>query len=216
MCAYVCVLEVIHNVLNVKHVTIEVHFNFTSMNTLGIDLAPYLVQEGNVYRLSPTASGPEIKVDTGLAYKNLITQADYANLADPEIHLSYEDHYARMLVPLRLSFNALAIAFLNEGNVEMAGVVMQHAIEKLYHQHLLPSYTNLQAAEILRAIEKDEEADRVSRSAFNYYYSRVKAARDRQQKPDDLEIYVLRRSAELLQTSGDSSYVQQVRALDNR
>jgi hypothetical protein len=188
-----------------------VYFNFSSMNTLGLDLTSYLVQEGAVFRLVPDEhNGENVAVNTALSYKYLIEDADYSNLKDPAIHFSYEDHYARMLVPVRQSFNALAIAFLDEGNPEMAGKVLAAASEKLCHAHLRPSYTNVQAAEILLAIGKKELAIKLGKAAFEYYDSLVKddiAGNG----PDHLDLYLLRQSAEVLAKAGEPGYRHQLR-----
>lgn len=190
-----------------------IHFNFTSMSTLGIDLTPYLRQEGPVYRLvRDKHEGKNIKINTTLAYKNLIEDADYNNLRDSTVHFSYEDHYARMLVPVRQSFNALAIAFLEEGNYDMAGKVLAEAVNKLYLKHLRPSYTNLQAAEILLELDRNDDAALLARSAFGYYFRQVKTDVD-SGKADDVEKYLLTQSAELLASLGESEYMKRLEEL---
>jgi hypothetical protein len=191
-----------------------IHFNFSSMNTLGVDLSDYLVQEGPVYRLVPNRhEGENIKVDTELAYRNLIEAADYSNLQDSTLHLSYEDHYARILVPIRQSFNALAIAYLDEGNAQMAERVLTEAKKKLYHEHLRPSYTNVQAAEILQTIGKNDLADALATQAFDYYLDVVEDDLSRAKEPDRLDVYLLRQSALLLDKKGGQAYLKKVNEL---
>ncbi|MEX2234652.1 MAG: DUF2723 domain-containing protein [Cyclobacteriaceae bacterium] len=188
-----------------------IHFNYTSMNTLGVDLSQYVVQEGAVFRLKPDKNPDEnIPVNTALSYENLIVKADYSNLKDSSIHLSYEDHHARMLVPIRQSFNELAMAFLDEGNIDMAEKVLVEATKKLYHKHLRPSYTNVQAAEILLSINRNQLADSLTKAAFDYYYDLVKSDIGADEKPGDLDVYLLRRSAELLAKSGHNQYQQRL------
>jgi len=191
-----------------------VHFNFTSMNTLGVNLRPYLVDEGPVYRLVPVKSTSEsMPVDTRLAYKNLVELADYSNLRDSSVHLSYEDHYARMLVPVRQSFNALAVAFLEEENPQMAEEVLLHAVDKLYHNHLRPSFTNLQAAELLMALDNNTVAEPLAIAAFEYYLHRIKKGTGNGNRPDDVERFILRQAAELLGRLGKAEYVERIERL---
>src|SRR5688572_27098168 len=60
-----------------------VYFNYTSMNTVGIDLSHYVVQEGPVYRLTSTKAMDEnIAIDLELSFQNLVRNADYSNLSD--------------------------------------------------------------------------------------------------------------------------------------
>lgn len=191
-----------------------VYFNFTSLNNTGTELTPYVVQEGPLYRLTPDKhDGENIAVNTALTYQHLVEWSDYSNLRDSEVYFNYEDFHLRMLVPVRQSFNSLALAFLNEGNAEMAAHVLEEAVDKLYHSHLRPSYTNLQAAEILSATEKNALADLLSKQAFDYFFAIVKSSIDDRRKPDPVDVYLLRESAELLARSGDDRFREQVRAL---
>jgi len=191
-----------------------IYFNFTSMNSVGTDLTPYLLQEGPLYRLtSERHEGENIAVDTGLAFRHLLEMADYSNLRDSSVHFNYEDFHARMLVPLRQSFNALALAFLGEGNMEMAEKVLREAVDKLYHRHLRPSYTNLQAAEILQQINQHQMAEFLNRQAFEYYFEMVGSSLENNKKPDPLDAYLLRQSAELMARSGNESFLKRIAAL---
>jgi hypothetical protein len=191
-----------------------IYFNFSSMNTLGTDLTPYLVQEGFLYRLTTEVHGGEnIAVNTKLTFRHLIDTADYTNLQDSNVYFNYEDYHARMLVPLRQSFNSLAMAFLEEGNPEMAERVLTVAIEKLYPRQLRPSYTNLQAAEILHAMHKNEMAEKFSKQAFDYYLEQVKSSIKDEGKPDPLDEFILKQSAELLARTGNEEYERLVHQL---
>ncbi len=188
-----------------------VYFNFTSMNTLGLDLGPFLVQEGPVYRLTPDRHpGKEIAVDRKLSWENLVEKADYSNLKDPDVLFNYEDYQARIIVPIRQSFNALARAFLNEGDKDMAEKVLKTAMDELYPKHLRPSYTNLEAADMLLAISKPDMADTFSRAAFDYYYEQVRKDIRAGKKPDGLDAYILRSSAELLATTGKPEFEKEL------
>jgi hypothetical protein len=191
-----------------------VYFNFSSLNSLEVDLSPYVIQEGHVYRLRPERNNTEeLAVDKALSYRNLITRADYGNLADSSVHFSYEDHFARMIVPLRHAFNDLANAYLLAGDEQASLDVLRHAVRLLYHQHLPPSYTNIQAAELLLAIGEPGMADELNKRVFDHY----SALMWRDGKPDgkamDLEMYLVRRSAELLASTGNSGYLRELARL---
>ncbi|HEX8040148.1 MAG TPA: DUF2723 domain-containing protein, partial [Chryseosolibacter sp.] len=188
-----------------------VHFNFSSMSTLGLDLGPYLVQEGPVYRLTPERHpGKEIAVDTKLSWENLVEKADYSNLQDPNVLFNYEDYQARIIVPLRQSFNSLARTCLEQGDREMAEKVLKAAMENLYPAHLPAAYTNLEAAEILLAAGKPDMADFFSRTAFDYYYKHVLEEIGAGKHPDALNAYILRSSAELLAATGKPEFEREL------
>jgi len=175
------------------------YFNFTSLNTIGLDLKPYAVQEGTLYRIVPTSHDEKnIPVDKALTYKYLIEQADYSNLANPHVYFNYEDFHARMIVPIRQSFNALAEAYLQDGETAMAKNVLVEAVEKLYPPHLLPSYTNLQAADMLMALGQDEMAQRLTTSVYEYASDMVLQDREAGVQSSDLNLFLMQKSNELL------------------
>ena len=194
--------------------TRPVYFNFTSLNSIDVDLSAYVIQEGALFRLRQEKNtADDVAVDTSLSYRNLVESADYSNLSDPSVYFSYEDHFARMIVPLRHAFNDLAAAFLREGNGTKAMEVMQKAVDDLYPQHLPPSYTNVHAAEILLALNEKDLAMSLSEHLFEYYYDRAKDQKDGRQHPSNLEQYLLRRSAELLAMTGNKTYLEKLSGL---
>jgi len=178
-----------------------IYFNFTSINTIGLDLKPYALQEGALYRITPQRHNEkDIPVDKDLTYRYLIEQADYSNLANPHVYFNYEDFHARMIVPVRQSFNALAEAYLNDGNTVMAEKVLTQAVEKLYPPHLLPSYTNLQAADMLMALGREDLAKQLTSSVYQYASDMVLQDREAGMASSDLNLFLLQKSQELLKT----------------
>ena len=188
-----------------------IYFNFTSLNTLGINLDPYVIQEGNVYRLAPIENNSkDIAMDTELSYKNLIEKADYSNLADASPYFNYEDYHLRIITPVRQSFNTLAAAYIEKGNLEMAEKVMSFAVERLYKSHLPPSYTNLQAADILIALGRDDLAKSLCGSLFDFSYDELLTSLNRMSNTNNLTVYLVEQSAEILNRMGDSRYLSKI------
>jgi hypothetical protein len=180
-----------------------VYFNFTSQRQLELNINPYLVQEGLVYRLTPFEhKSDDVRIDTKLMYQNLIVNATYTNMLQPHIYFNYEDYEARMIEPLRSNFNALAIALLNEGDEVKALDVLSHAIKLLYPSHLNPSLSNLQAAEILLHLNKKTEAYTLALAAFDFSFLRAKDNLSHHKTLDDLTTYTLQKSAEILTRMG--------------
>lgn len=188
-----------------------IYFNYTSLNSVGVDIAPYVIEEGPVFRLRGERNDSgSVAVDTFLSYRNIVQRADYSNIEDSAVHFSYEDHFTRIIVPIRQSFNDLANAFLKEGNTAMAKEVISQATDQLYGKHLRPSYTNIEAAEILLALDESERANGVSKAAFDYCYQKVTADRAAHRRSSDLDLYLVRRSAELLAQTGNPGYLDRL------
>jgi hypothetical protein len=157
-----------------NHWSRPVYFNFTSLNTCGLNLEHNVLQEGTLYRLFPGENaGNEIAVDTKLSYENLVEQADYSNLADSTVYFNYEDFQARIITPIRQSFNSLAEALLAEGNDALALATLQFATDRLYYTHLEPSYTNLQAANILNVLGDNDRARKLTVSLLTFQKQRT-------------------------------------------
>ena len=185
-----------------------VYFNFTSLNTAGLDLEPYVVQEGNVYRLTPFENPKKgISIDLELTAKNLIEKSDYSNLADPNVYFNYEDYYARMITPVRQSFNSLAEAYIGSGQPDKAEKVLLFAVDKLYIKHLEPSYTNLEAADMLSSLGREDLAKILCSSAFDFYFEQLQVAATENAQLNRLDLFLAERSAEILSRLGDTNYL---------
>lgn len=191
-----------------------IYLNFTSLNTLGLDIRRHVIQEGSLYRVSPIENDEgEILVDTGLSRKNLLEKAKYENLLDSSIYFNYEDYQARMITPVRESFNTLAAAYMNEGNNNSAEEVLMHAVKFLYPKHLPPAFTNLHASEMLAALGKKQAASQLSISLFDYQYSRVSAHLNDGQKVDRLDLYLADQAAAILSRMGHPQFADKMDAL---
>ena len=186
------------------------YFNFTSLNTFDIDIKPYMVQEGTLYRLLPTLPHKDGMMNTALMYKNLVEQSDYTNLSDSAVYFNYEDYHLRMIYPLQQTFNALAHAFYEQGNAAMAEQVLATAVDKVYPDNLIPSYPTLQASQMLLALGRNELAEDLSKNMFDYYYAQTQhgiAA------SNETNVYLLRMSARILDQLGKSDYLSRIEGL---
>ncbi len=191
-----------------------IYFNFTSLNTAGLELNPHVVQEGSAYRLLPIVnSGNEIAVNTQLMYQNLVQKSDYDNLSVKGINFNFEDYHARIITPLRQSFNTLAIALIQNGEILKAEEVLEFAVEKLYPPQLRPSYTNLQAADILQSLGREDLAKLLSTSVFDFHFNFLVADLNKKNEVDRMDLFVVKQSAELLNRMGDGKYLSMFDAL---
>jgi hypothetical protein len=190
------------------------YFDYSALNGLALDFEPYLVNEGPVMELTPFRNTQKnIAVNNEKAYKNLILDADYSNLKDPDVYFNYEDYHLRVITPVRQSFNALALSFLTAGKGEMTKKVLLFAIDHLYGQHLVPSYTNLQASELLAAVNEPDKAVYLSKSLFDHYYAIVRGKQQLGSEAEELEIILLQNAAEMLAQLGESQYAALIEQL---
>ncbi|MEO8473888.1 MAG: DUF2723 domain-containing protein [Chryseolinea sp.] len=196
-----------------------IYFNYTSLNTAGLDVETHVVQEGNLYRLLPDIHAENfesIPVDKELMYKNLVQNADYSNLKDKHVYFNYEDYLARTINPVRQSFNTLAVAYLKDGDIEMSSKVMMYAIDNLYQEHIEPAYTNLQAADILISLNEKDSAIKITTPLFDFYHDKILADQSVNKTPERLDLYLVKQSAEMLTQLGAVGYQQKVAALLTR
>lgn len=190
------------------------YFNFTSANALEIDFSNYLQQEGTVFRLLPAkANRSGIVIHKELMYTNLIEKTDYSNLHNKKIYFSYEDHFARIIVPLRQAFNQLAEAWLEDGNYEMARNVLHHAVSNLYPEHLPPSFADLQAASMLFFLKENESAKELTARVFDHFYITYSASITNGNLTGEFDLRILQRSAKMLLDHGYSDYMDKLNAL---
>ena len=191
-----------------------VYFNFTSYNQIDLNIAPYLVQEGLVYRLMPYENqSKDVEADTELMYENLVANANYENLLRSDIYFNNEDFQARMVEPLRSAFNVLAVGLLNEGKEGEARAVLDRAVQTLYTAHLKPSYSNLQTAEILLSLGDTATAVKLSAAVFDSSFPEVEGSLANGQNVEQLPAFLLQRSAELLGRANRLEYVSKLEGL---
>lgn len=191
------------------------YFNFTSYNQVDLNLRPYLVQEGLVYRLMPFENqSKDVEPDTELMYKNLITNVSYENILRPDIYFNHEDYHARMVEPLRSAFNVLAVGLLYEGKDSVASEVLDHALRNLYAAHLKPSFSSLQTADVLLGVGKITEAERLSKAVFDSSFLEVKEDLDHNESVGQLSLFLLKRSVEILSRMGRTEYAGRLKEIE--
>ena len=98
-----------------------IYVNHTSLSQIRFDLTPYIVQEGNAFRILPVRNPDPSKmelVDTERSFENLVKRYAYRGLNDPKVY--YNDDYKGFVQNHRSSFNDLVTALIEEGNMEKA------------------------------------------------------------------------------------------------
>ena len=110
-----------------------------------------------------------------------------------------------MISPLRQNFNALAAAFMAEKNPMKANAVMDHAIKYLYSSNLKPTFTDLQTADLLIKMQRNDDARMVAERLLAWTQGRVAEAEMKGRPAEEYELYLLQNAAELLTYIDDSS-----------
>jgi hypothetical protein len=191
-----------------------IYFNFTSLNTAGLSLARHVVQQGSVYRFDPMrADSGTVIPDKEAMYDNLILKGNYENLARPDVHFNYEDYYLRIISPLRQSFNTLALAYLNDGDRDMALQVLQFAVEKVHLPHLNPTFASLQTAELFAVLGDEDTARALCASLFAFHHAEIQWQLRNRRDVDPLDRYLARQSAEMLEKLGEPAQEEQLKVL---
>ncbi|XOV91268.1 MAG: DUF2723 domain-containing protein [Bacteroidota bacterium] len=154
-----------------------VYFNFTSLNSLNIDLRSYLVQEGLLYRLRPEKSDTgDVAIDLDKSYENLVLNADYSNLSNSKVYFNHEDYESRMILPLKFTLNTLIENYISNENGTRAQEVALFTYNNLYYKHLEPSYADLQLGHYLNSFGFVDEAQQLVSRLFDFTFNKVAQA----------------------------------------
>jgi hypothetical protein len=189
-----------------------VYFNFTSLNTLGLDVRSYAVDEGLIYRLTQVENQEgDIRVDTEQAHKNLVMSGDFSNLARSDVFFNYEDYHLRMITPLRQTFNTLAAAFLEEGDSTKAKSVLTKSFANLFHPHLLPAYADVYTADLLHALREDDKAKIIALAYVQKNLPEIERRLQNKKVPDRAGLYFFNHACELLEQLGEPQYAQHLK-----
>jgi hypothetical protein len=97
-----------------------IYLNNTSMSQINMDLTPYVVMEGNAYRVLPIRNPKPKKelVNTEVAFENVMKKFQYRALDNPKIY--YTKDYRNFVLNHRSTINAIAEALLTENKSEKA------------------------------------------------------------------------------------------------
>src|SRR5690606_12850548 len=136
-----------------------IYVNNTSLAQFKVDLRPYVVQEGNAYRILPVRNpNPrEELVNTEVAYENMITKFQYRGLDDPSVYNS--EDYRKFVLNQRNTLISLARAFYTEGNEEKAREVILFSLEKMPDIGVpFDRFTSIPTVQLLMELGETEKA----------------------------------------------------------
>jgi hypothetical protein len=134
------------------------YVNNTSLAQFNIDLSPYIVQEGNAYRILPVFnSNPQIElVNTEVSFENMTKKFKFRGLDDPRGY--YNQDYRNFVLNHRSSFNALAEALITENKTEKARETILFSLNKMPDITVPYDYTTSRSVSILFEVGEQEKA----------------------------------------------------------
>lgn len=108
-----------------------IYLNNTSLSQISMDLSPYIVQEGNAYRVLPIRNPKPKKelVNTDVAYENMIKKFQYRELDNPNVY--YTNDYRGFVLNHRSALNALTEALIGEEKMDKARETVLFNINKM-------------------------------------------------------------------------------------
>lgn len=134
------------------------YVNHTSLSQFNIDLTPYIVTEGNTFRILPVFNAnPRTRlVNTKVAYENMLKKFQFRGLEDSTAYYSV-DHRS-FILNHRSSFNDLADALIEKGDKEKAREVVLYSLAKMPNSSVPYDVTNARNIEMLFEIGEKEKA----------------------------------------------------------
>jgi len=169
--------------------TRPIYFNNTSLQNAGIDFRPFVVQEGNTYRLLPINRGnpQDDLVNTEVMYDNMMNNFSFRELNNPKVY--YSEDYRNFVLNHRSSFNTLAEALIGKGDREKAREVLDRSLTVMPHESLRYDYSNVQTASLLfqigeidKAVDIAQKLGESSKGYLEYYVTMDNAPPNEVQK----------------------------------
>ncbi len=135
-----------------------IYLNQNSMSQINIDLSPYAVQEGNVYRILPVRNPRKDRqylVNTERSTEVMLKKFHYRGLDNEKIY--YTEDYRGFVANQRNSLNSLAQALIDEGKMAEADSVLLFSLAKMPNKVIQYDLTTPDTIDLLfQAGEKDK------------------------------------------------------------
>ncbi len=139
-----------------------VYFNNTSLNSINLDLSPYVVQEGDTFRLLPLQNpNPEQPlVNTEKMYGHMMHDFAWRELDNPDNY--YHGSYLMFAQGQRANFNTLAEALIAEGDTEKAREVLAESLKVIPDQSIPYDVASVQSVALLLGLGETGKADDIA------------------------------------------------------
>lgn len=148
-----------------------IYFDLSVLQTISIDIEPYLQFEGLACRLVPLKyDGPSNqpgRIDSDILYKRLVTQFKWGNLNDPKIHIDNNFNYTVNVLQMKLMYLRLAANFLAQDNDEKAAEVLDVLYDQVPYERFSTSYTDIMNAGYYYQAGQTEKGDALLNACAN-------------------------------------------------
>lgn len=135
-----------------------IYFNNTSLMGVNIDVRPFVVQEGNTFRLLPIENPDPANefVNTDVMYENMMNNFYWRELDNPDVY--YPEDYRQFALNHRSSFNTLARTLLSQGDTQRAREVLNKSLEVIPDASIPFDYVTSQSIPLLFGVGEEEKA----------------------------------------------------------
>lgn len=144
-----------------------VYVNYTSLDQFNVDLRPYVVMEGNTFRILPIRN-PDPRdrlVNTEVAYTNIMKKFQFRGLQDSTIY--YSEDYRNFVQNHRGTINEITDALMAKGDKEKAREVLLYSLEKMPNSTIPYDVSNARNVETLFEVGEKEKAIEVATKLGN-------------------------------------------------
>lgn len=171
-----------------------IYLNNTSRQQINFNLDPYLVQEGEAYRILPVRNpGRTDFVDTETMYDNVMNKFYFRELDNPDTY--YSEDYTAMVRNLRLTMNTLVEALLAEGKTEKARNVLILGLEKIPDEAIPYDVSTFSTVGFLLEVGEEEKAMEMAEVYGNRIIDEIRYSLERGVGSDN---FTLRRNLTIL------------------
>ena len=139
-----------------------IYVNNTSLEQFNVDLKPYVVIEGNAFRVLPLRNPtPQNRlVNTDVSYTNLTKKFKFRGLDSPKAFFSLD--YRSFVQNHRSTFNEVAEAFIAKGDKAKAAEMLLLSLEKMPDTGVPYDFTNALSVEMLLEVGEKEKGIEVA------------------------------------------------------
>ena len=144
------------------------YFNPNSIGQINIDLRPYAVQVGNVYRILPVRNPRKDRdylVDTEKSLDVMMKKYRYRGLDNPKVY--YNDDYKGFVLNTRSSFNGVAQALIDEGQKDKAKELLLFILNKMADQGVRYDFTASETVDLLFQVDEKTKALEIAKLIGN-------------------------------------------------
>ncbi|MBX2967391.1 MAG: DUF2723 domain-containing protein [Cyclobacteriaceae bacterium] len=146
-----------------------IYVNNTSLEQFNIDLKPYVVSEGNAFRILPVRNPvPQNRfVNTEVAYRNITEKFRFRGLDNPKAFFSVD--YRSFVQNHRSTINEVAEALILEDKPEKARELLMLSLERMPDKGVPYDFINALMVELLLEVGEKEKGIEIATVLGNRY-----------------------------------------------